>query len=174
MARVRVCKFCRHPNPADEFFCQGHLGDKKCGRTLQGLPIIDEGEIAEEPVEEPGTKIGADETTRDSQDAEEQTIAILECPWGPLRIADALGIGRDTIFCAEAVRFSGYMTVSGIHARVFYLQEDWFVRDLGSTNGTFLNGVKLAVNEDYLVSDGDQLHFSKSFRAVFRTCRVCE
>lgn len=174
MARVRVCKFCRHPNPADEFFCQGHVGDDKCGRPLQGLPMIDEGEIAAEPVEETRSKTGFGGTTRDGQDAEEQTIALLECPWGILRIAGELGIGRDTTFCAESERFSGYMTVSGVHARVYFLQENWFVRDLGSTNGTFLNGVQLPANEDHLISDGDQLHFSKSFRAIFRTRQVCE
>ena len=174
MARVRVCKFCRHPNPADEFFCQGHVGDEKCGMPLQGLPIIDEGEIAEESFEETRPKSGSGGTTRDGQDVEEENIAILECPWGPLRIAGALGIGRDNTFCAEAARFSGHMTVSEVHARVFYSQGNWFVRDLGSTNGTFVNGVKLSVDEDHVICDGDQLNFSQSFRAVFRTIQGYE
>ena len=168
---MRVCKFCQHSNPADEFFCQGQAGDEKCGRPLLGIPMIDEGEIAEEPIEAPRPKTGFDGTTRDGQDAEGHVRAILECPWGPLEIAGAIGIGRNIDFCAEAARFSSYMTVSSVHARVFCCDEKWFVRDLGSTNGTFLNGVQLDINEDHLISDGDQLHFSKSFRTVFRAYR---
>lgn len=171
MARVRVCKFCRHPNPVDEFFCQGHIGDENCGRPLQGLPMIDEREIAEEPNLERGPDVGAGGTRRDGLDAEKETIAILECPWGQIRIEGALGIGRDKDFCAEAARLADYMTVSSVHARVFFSEESWFVRDLGSTNGTFLNGVRLGENEDHTVRDLDQLHFSKSFRTVFRVQR---
>lgn len=168
MARVRVCKFCLHPNPADEFFCQGHVGDEQCGRPLQGVPMIHEGEVTKVAVCVPTLKTGSGETTRDSQYLVKTERAILECPWGPLEISGEIGIGREKAFCVEAARFSDYMTVSSVHARVFCSEDKWFVRDLGSTNGTFLNGVKLDINHDHPVANGDQLNFSKSCRVVFR------
>lgn len=35
-------------------------------------------------------------------------------------------------------------SVSGEHARIFYESNEYFIEDLGSTNGTVLNGVKIA------------------------------
>ena len=171
MARVRVCKFCQHPNPADELFCRGSLGGELCGRSLQGLSMVDQDEISAAPTDEPKTKAYAERTTREIQDTDEPAFAILECPCGQLEVADSIAIGRDALFCPKSAKFSGYMTVSGVHARVFYCDNKWFVQDLGSTNGTFLNGVQLGANVQHLVSDGDQLHFSRSFKTVFRANR---
>lgn len=163
MARVRVCKFCGHPNPADELFCQ------ECGRPVHNLPMIHRSKIEEKHVEDLSPETPFNGTTRDRQDAKEQSFATLECPWGPLKVMGTASIGRDASFCAEAERFSGYTTVSRVHATVFYSQDNWYVRDLGSMNGTFLNGVRLGADEDHLLADGDQLYFSKSLRTVFRT-----
>lgn len=184
MARVRVCRFCQHPNPADEVFCQGRVGGEVCGRSLHGLPMVPEGEALDSLINDAKPRAytdrtfrdapGADRTTRDIQDTDEPICAILECPLGTLEVEGSIAIGRDASFSAEAARLSRYMTVSGIHAMVYSYDNKWFVQDQGSTNGTFLNGVQLAANESHLLSDGDQLHFSRSFKAVFRTHRERE
>jgi hypothetical protein len=47
--------------------------------------------------------------------------------------------------------------VSQLHARVFHRENDYFVEDLGSTNGTFLNGQKVAAPVALRVGDRLQI-----------------
>lgn len=56
-------------------------------------------------------------------------------------------------------------TVSRRHAQIAYTGEGFVVRDLGSDNGTFVNGERI---EERAVEDGDRLQFGV-LRFVFRT-----
>ena len=47
--------------------------------------------------------------------------------------------------------------VSRLHARMFQRGGAWVVEDAGSTNGTFLNGRRVAVGEETLLREGDRL-----------------
>lgn len=72
---------------------------------------------------------------------------------GPLRI------GRDP---GSGLRLS-HETVSRAHAELSVRDGVWIVRDLGSTNGTTVNGRR--VTGSALVRDGDQIGFGRmSFR----------
>ena len=55
-------------------------------------------------------------------------------------------------------------TVSSRHAELVVLEEGLLVRDLGSTNGTFVNGVR--VEDECLVNHGDLVQFAQ---VVFRS-----
>ena len=50
-------------------------------------------------------------------------------------------------------------TISAQHARLSFHHEQWWVEDLRSTNGTYLNQVQ--VTEPVVVTDGDQLRCGK-------------
>ena len=50
--------------------------------------------------------------------------------------------------------------VSDEHAQVMPLDDGWVVRDLGSTNGTFLNGAK--VTQPTALAAGDHLRIGKT------------
>lgn len=50
-------------------------------------------------------------------------------------------------------------TVSGQHARLSYRMAQWWVEDLQSTNGTFLN--QQAVAQPVVLTDGDLLRFGQ-------------
>ena len=52
---------------------------------------------------------------------------------------------------------SGDSFVSGSHAEVWYESERYRLVDVGSTNGTKLNGRKLVANEPQLLTDGDEI-----------------
>lgn len=49
--------------------------------------------------------------------------------------------------------------VSRRHATLYRVREGWFIEDLGSTNGTWINEHRLGTNERYIVQSGDILQF---------------
>ncbi|MGH9027717.1 MAG: FHA domain-containing protein [Acidimicrobiia bacterium] len=56
--------------------------------------------------------------------------------------------------------------VSQLHARLFRQQNDTFVEDLGSTNGTFLNGSPVSVATR--LRKGDRVQFGQTVCEVIR------
>lgn len=69
---------------------------------------------------------------------------------------DSIRVGRDAV--AE-LHFDPIhdLDVSARHAVLFRTADGWFVRDMGSTNGTWLNGERVA--SDTRLTDGDALEF---------------
>lgn len=57
-------------------------------------------------------------------------------------------------------------TVSRVHARIRKVQEEYFLTDLNSRNGTAVNGRMLKVNEEYQLQDEDEIDFAEA-RYVF-------
>ena len=55
--------------------------------------------------------------------------------------------------------------VSGVHAEFFAINDDLYLRDLNSTNGTFLNGQRVTTFEK--VNDGDIIHFGRTMFRIF-------
>lgn len=51
--------------------------------------------------------------------------------------------------------------VSRRHAAIYPHESYLLLRDLGSTNGTFLNGYSLDRNKSYKLSDGDEIEFGQ-------------
>jgi len=46
-------------------------------------------------------------------------------------------------------------TVSNLHARIYYTQAQWWIEDLNSSNGTFLNGMQ--IDQPAVLTDQDFL-----------------
>ncbi len=57
-------------------------------------------------------------------------------------------------------------SVSSKHAVISYRDGNFYIRDLGSTNGTYLNGIRL--DREMLINDGDTITFGL-FNSIF--CR---
>ncbi len=51
--------------------------------------------------------------------------------------------------------------VSRRHARIFYYDGHFYIEDLGSTNGTYLNNKRLVSGLPYALQDGDELRFGR-------------
>ena len=50
--------------------------------------------------------------------------------------------------------------ISRMHARIFFKDEDYYLEDLNSTNGTFKNGVRLKPYEQKKLSKGDEIRLA--------------
>jgi hypothetical protein len=62
----------------------------------------------------------------------------------------------------------GGKIISRRHAEIGF-KDGYFLHDLGSVNGTWLNGQRLIPNQQYALSDGDEIVFGrKGIRVVFK------
>ena len=145
------CTRCGHPNRDDARFCA------ECGAPLQ-----DDSTLSLTPVEgeeEDGVEFPFPE------DELEAGQALLQVKRGPnagstfLIEADTTTVGR----LPESDVFLDDVTVSRSHARVERRDGSFFVSDLGSLNGTYVNGER--VDETKLAS-GDEIQVGK-FKLVF-------
>ncbi len=50
-------------------------------------------------------------------------------------------------------------TVSRVHARIFENGDDLMIEDMGSRNGTFINGCMISQGKSYLINEGDLVRF---------------
>ena len=65
--------------------------------------------------------------------------------------------------CGEIVLPDSYRSVTRIsrpHARIFSVDERYFIQDCGSTGGTFINRNQLHEKESYLLQDGDAIQLT--------------
>jgi predicted component of type VI protein secretion system len=84
-----------------------------------------------------------------------------------LQFAERMVVGRsdadsDTKPDLDLAPYGGELNgVSRAHAVFAYRNNAIFVEDLGSTNGTRLNGLELVANQPYRLRDGDELEFGR-------------
>ena len=157
MARVKVCRLCGHHNSPDELFCT------ECGTSLADVRAADTAELEQQAndtrMDAPPSAAG--HTVRDISPA---PCAVL-FPWGRVPVVGELRIGREEGFSAISGQLDAYPTVSRQHAVVAPAGAQWAVRDLGSTNGTYVNGARLGEGETRTIGNGDRVGFSKGLEA---------
>lgn len=60
--------------------------------------------------------------------------------------------------------FGGEITpISHLHAQIEKRDGMFYLKDLGSSNGTFLNGEKIEANKPYMIEEGDKIAFAIAF-----------
>jgi pSer/pThr/pTyr-binding forkhead associated (FHA) protein len=145
------CTRCGHPNKDEARFC-ANCGAALHEETTLGItPIEVEGEGPEEfPFPE---------------DELEPGQALLLVKHGPnagstfLLEADVTAAGRDP----GSDVFLDDVTVSRKHAQIRRTDDGWFVHDIGSLNGTYVNRERVDVTK---LASGDELQIGK-FKLVF-------
>ncbi len=145
------CSRCGHPNKDGARFCSN------CGAVLH-----DETTLGLSPVEVEGE--GPEEFPF-PEDALEPGQALLLVKHGPnagstfLLEAEVTTAGRST----ESDVFLDDVTVSRKHVEIRRKQDGWYVHDLGSLNGTYVNRERVEVTK---LASGDELQIGK-FKLVF-------
>lgn len=175
MARVKICNLCGEHNTPDELFCVG----TDCGTSLADLSVVDSSWIqratADDAIPENvdletdgqgrqnQTPIALAHTVRDIDVGQAASCALV-FPWGRVPVVGQFGVGREAGFSPISGQLGSFTTVSRRHAVVGAAQGQWLVRDLGSTNGTYLNGERLAEDESRAIGNGDRVGFSRSLQ----------
>lgn len=77
---------------------------------------------------------------------------------------DVVEVGRDKI-CDLLLK--GKPTVAHRQATFFCEKNMWFLRDNFSTNGTWLNGVKIQPGKKYQLATNDEINFAMTERVIF-------
>ncbi len=87
----------------------------------------------------------------------------LETPWGPVQVeAGGVAFGRDPEFSAYAGGLATHDKVSRRHARIRLADGGVLVEDFGSTNGTFVDEVRVVPGEDMLAVEGQEIRLGAS------------
>jgi pSer/pThr/pTyr-binding forkhead associated (FHA) protein len=145
------CTRCGHRNRDDARFCA------ECGAPLQ-----EDSTVSLVPIE------GEDEDASEfpfPEDELEPGQALVQVKRGPnagstfLLDADASSVGRNT----DSDVFLDDVTVSRKHATFERRGGEWFVRDAGSLNGTYVNGEQV---DETKLADGDLVQIGR-FKLTF-------
>jgi pSer/pThr/pTyr-binding forkhead associated (FHA) protein len=96
----------------------------------------------------------------------------LEFPWGPEKIDQVLGVGRDPDFSPLAGKLAEFQTVSGRHAEIYRENGFLFLRRIRkSKNWTRVNEKAISAAAPFRLADGQVIEFSRCLKATVRLRR---
>lgn len=157
-----TCSNCKHKNPSGAVFCS------ECGTQLTGADMTTQS-IRTDRVAE---------AARQTADAIEYPKAISDASWGSLHVMESgqiLPLGERNEYTIGRVSegqpimpdidlspYQAYANgVSRMHALLKRDGKRIIVMDLGSANGTYVNGKRLTANVERLLSHGDVVALGK-------------
>lgn len=178
MAQVKICPSCGLENPLNETMCLRCMADISFVGPVQqdGASVSDDftaefndifaGSYADDDNGFAADSGGASATVLDYSASATVVdyaakILVLECAdvSGRLTVKDGSVLGRD----AEGRELLGnFQTVSRRHSRFSLSGSTWTVEDMNSTNGTWVNGRRLAPGEKCSLKSGATVALSRS------------
>jgi hypothetical protein len=66
------------------------------------------------------------------------------------------------------INFSRLKTISREHIRVIFRGNEWSIEDMGSSNGTKINGKSCEAYTEYLISNGDKIILADDAEIVIK------
>lgn len=134
------CQYENRPDAESCLYCNSPLGPEELSQPESGLPGVAAG----------------------------PPCPTLIWPWGATGIGDRLPIGRDSGFSPELhSNLAGFGNVSGFHAEIRQRDGCFFLTDLGSKNGTFINERPIPPHVPEILHPGDEIRFAKELKARF-------
>jgi hypothetical protein len=148
---VRMCPSCGTECPLTRGVCS-------CGESLENVrptprPGAASAEAGREAV--PGDDVHVE--TAEGNEAARPESALLEATDGSARfvLENPSELGRG--WSVDLTPFPGCLAISRKHARITRNAGRWYIEDLKSTNGTFVNGMKVFAGALVEISQGDIL-----------------
>ena len=157
LVRYKICNGCRARNTTNEAFCMECFGTD--------FTKLDN--CNNEEIQDADNNLVCDKSSNQDKNMDGKTV--IEPTYTTLKlISDEHEqiispndiIGRQAVW---ADLLGAYKTISRKHARFSFENNQWYIEDLGSANGSFLNGMKLKIEEKQKVNNGDILMFSSKF-----------
>lgn len=149
-----ICPVCDYKNPLGEVTCA------RCGAKIQGCePINNQNSEIISIIPQVQTQSDFVEAPQDEDKTgitNNQSLVISNKTGETIVFHSNDILGRCTISTRDHNNF-----VSERHAIVIFRNNTWFIQDTRSTNGTFINGVKVEPDKDYPLHAGDKISLSR-------------
>lgn len=158
MESVKLCSACGAENPPDEFFCKAEGTNGRCGAPLADQPVV----TRETRVPRAEGEAGAGQRPHTMSRA-----WIVLRTGGRIDVTDGMVLGRAEEVCPDARLLTPHPTISRRHAEIRRGPDGYRIRDLGSTNGTFVNGMRIAAETDHAIAGGYRIGLSPEVEARF-------
>lgn len=160
---TRKCPVCEHENPPGDPHCQ------RCGARLEApaprvpgvsTATIEDGQLDTQPRASVGTAtFGAQRALHLDIRGSAEPLVVYPAPEIVLGRRDPITNATPDV---DLTPFAGYrMGVSRRHAAILLAGNNLHLTDLDSSNGTFLNGQRLAPNRPYTLHDGDEVRLGQ-------------
>jgi hypothetical protein len=150
-----VCPSCGTDNPEGSRFCDD------CGASLESVSVDSEVEMEVEAEEPPETPRGVAKLV--VQDSNKEFFLD----------KDVITIGRqspaDGIFPdIDLTEVDVEAYISRRHARILRKDEGFIFEDMGSSNGSFINNVRVTQGVQQFLNEGDMLRLGKTVMTLVR------
>jgi pSer/pThr/pTyr-binding forkhead associated (FHA) protein/ribosomal protein L40E len=152
--KVKICKSCGAENSPIDIECNNCMGDISGVRPTEKLEV-------QEPEPEPENNIVENLPVTIRETSASLVFSLISTSQSEVTLTlnngDTLGrehVGKEL--------FTAYNTVSRRHARIIRSDGGWAIEDAGSTNGTYVNGKKLAPGSKHPLKSKDIVALSRS------------
>ena len=147
--KYKICKNCGAKNDIDAMFC---VDCKEIEfDVIEDVIEYNEKDSIDDLFEKEESTVGM-KTTIDKK-----PILKLINQNFTLTIENDLTVGREAF---GSQYLNEYDTVSRNHLNIFYKNDSWYIKDLNSTNGTYLNYNKIIPNQEYKINNNDSIKLS--------------
>ncbi|MHB8881892.1 MAG: FHA domain-containing protein [Thermodesulfovibrionales bacterium] len=148
MAFIKKCPICKSLNSPADMMCKDCLGD------ISGI----------NPSEDAVLPVGGGIEEDDKTIVRRTEYLVLNIADGKQIKAESGNIiGRNDV--GKEV-LADYKTVSRQHARIIYEDGKWYIEDLDSSNGTYVNGVRIPPHKKTELSAKQRCSLSTSCNAI--------
>jgi len=125
-------------------------------------------------------EFGATQTSREHQGMREFDTRVLICEEASLPYLLAVGEGTHERICinkpsfivgrvrSQADYISGNNAVGKLHAEISVKDNTYYIRDLNSRNGTYINGERIVSNVEHIIQNNDRISFANSEYKFFQ------